>query len=516
MYCSDVIVHEYTHGIDYNERPSAPLYSGSNNTQGKALSEAIPDIFGELAEKYSTGTTDWIHTDGCGVANPDCRRRSNFADPPSFENLWWSAGDGCGPGADTFSNYCTSTQADYSNLNIPGKAAYLAAREPSEGAATHYQVTTTGIGEQSFGNLLYYCFNSVLTRTDLFTTYATCLHNRSCATQSSSQCQEVINAHDAVSIWRPYRTFAAATGEVGLAKHTVYPCQTCAISNRRYVFYRPTGTNAIYYRYKECALDSSTCGWSALYNLSVPMTTPPSSTTQVSGLLATTTAWICGPTYDGGSPGYPVRCRRIKSDNTVDYAPDPGGTRTDARVSIAWHSGYLYVVRKAAGSGSQALKWTRYNPSSNTWSTEANVGASTAHAPTIASDGSATNGLWLVYRRASDGRIVYRKFDAASTTWSSEMLAGRSTETPATATSLAAAVHKSRLHVASRDTTTGEIRYMSCAQPCTSQSDWTRWVVQNGLTFTPLYLGNVDGILSLWHGDPIETGYIQWNFKVSE
>lgn len=70
----DVLAHEFTHGVTESE--AGLVYSG----QSGAISEALSDIFGELAEAYVTGNTDW-HTgtavgwvlrDFVTPANGDC------------------------------------------------------------------------------------------------------------------------------------------------------------------------------------------------------------------------------------------------------------------------------------------------------------------------------------------------------------------------------------------------------------------------------------------------------------
>lgn len=61
------------------------------------------------------------------------------------------------------------------------------------------------------------------------------------------------------------------------------------------------------------------------------------------------------------------------------------------------------------------------------------------------------------------------------------------------------------------------LRYMSCALPCTSASEWSRWTAQDGSASPYPHLdaiGASDGALYLWrrHGSDA----VQWRYEMSQ
>ena len=70
----DIVAHEFTHGVTF--QTANLIY----RDQMGALNESLSDIFGEMVERHSTGTTDWMM--GSHLGAPAEMR--NLADPASI------------------------------------------------------------------------------------------------------------------------------------------------------------------------------------------------------------------------------------------------------------------------------------------------------------------------------------------------------------------------------------------------------------------------------------------------
>ena len=141
-----------------------------------------------------------------------------------------------------------------------------------------------------------------------------------------------------------------------------------------------------------------------------------------------------------------------------------------------------------------------------TWGSEYSTNIQTYYSPVLASSREDYYGpddahLLLVYSRASDSRIAFRKFDTVNNIFGAEFLAGNMDQSPTTTATPGASIFRDRLHIAARGSGSS-IWYLSCSLPCNYSTDWTRFVEQDPGATGGLVLDNYgpyDGYLYLYH-----------------
>jgi hypothetical protein len=308
--------------------------------------------------------------------------------------------------------------------------------------------------------------------------------------------------------------------------------------DRRYVFYHKPGAveDQVFYRYRPCAVSApfSECDWTAETLLpTASIRTPPSSARFLDRI------WTCGRAGASDS----ISCVRIKSDGSQDTVTVPGTAQTDRRVSVVEYNGKLYVFWKHAGAGTgpQPIKWNSYS-STGTWSGVQDAPFSSEWGPAAASgtmelNGNQGNGLWVVYVGDVGGTpaILYRSY-SPTTGWYADDLQAWNVDDPVApipVEEVTAAMHRGRLHVASRGLDPSQMYYFSCGLPrppdppgplCVGAQTWTRYVQQDpgSSGWVHLDASLQDGYpsdeqsLTLWHrwgAPPGYSGNLLWYRK---
>ncbi len=497
--CQNSIAHEAFHGVDEGIHGNSPVYNSSGETA--TLAEGISDVFAELVEAYAAGAApDWIHNTSCGPS----ARRSNLADPPLYTTLTCS-----GPDPDTWSNYqkpFTFCPTTYSNIGILGKAAYLASRSVGANPITHYGVPVAGIGRPALEKVLYSCLETDLTPTSTFVEYAQCMV--SAAADLGYDFGRVQDSLDSVGIWRPYKMLWTIPSTYVATTHQVDSGGT----DRRWAFYEsPLVRYAILAR-RTCGLEvcPNPYGWHD--EVSIGMSLRGGPATELFGHEI----YVCG----ANSANTSVLCRKLTQAGGLVNVASPPGT-SDKKVSLVSFGGALYLFKKAAGTGARAVTWNRFDFATGTWSVSMTTPISTDEPVSASAD---STGVWVVYRRATDGRIGYRKLtDVVANTWTNQVLLPAKADgiVPLVSGGPAAAVFRDRLHVVAAHPATGgdELRYMSCALPCSGSGSWTKWVLQDSdvdAGTTTIDAANPSGALQLNLWRRSATGQLIWKFKVSE
>lgn len=453
--CNDIVGHEITHGVDQFE---ANLnYSG----QSGALCEAFSDFFGELIEKYSMGTADWMQ----GTPSPytTCFPIRKLSDPENPPTCPPGYGGMCHYSSSHWNNYDASYESEFPhyNMGIGTKSGWLLGREPSQGAATFAGVTVTGIGEQKAGSVWYDVLCNRLSSSSKYTQFRTAIEQSAWTILNSSDAQQADRSVRAVGIW---------TGDVQEGGFdTDYPLSisnfTVSGQSRKYIFYRePVGTNPrLFYRYRTCPLYQG-CGWTSASQLSYTAKGPTS-------VVFNNYLWVFYK-YDLNNNIYIHRMDGSGNWNSFSWSPISTPT-TDASPFAIVAYNKIFVFYKSVGSGTRRVYYV-------TWSTS-NGWEGPFETPIFSTSGPVVADLyygWLhvFYEYGSTGQnLRYRWYYLG--TWSDEYYHGSTVGSPALA------VFKNRLHVATRasDNSIYYTSYCDDGVGCTYRPDeWTLWVKQDG------------------------------------
>lgn len=506
---TDAVGHEFTHAL-----ASATVPSPFGDTlQGGTVAEGLPDAVGQFVEQYSAGSTDWVvrGLNVCGDAGPDLRNPSS--------KIGYCSPSTSAPYPDHLSNFrddCVGGVDVHFNSSIVAKIAFLMGREPSEGSVTHWGVPVTGIGESAASRAWYYALTRYLAGATTHTDFAVALDSACLDVYYETfdfnhyaQCHYALLA---AGIWsrNGIAGWNIDNAPVGLASFTV------GGQARKWAFYRPLGVAAVRYRYRTCPTFGG-CSWSAETNLD-STTTGPSVATFGGNM------WACF----GSGAGTLIWCDRIDSTGTRHFGPDPAGyaAAVVGPPSLVPYSSKLFLAyRNSLGRS----VWRRYDPVAGVWGAEVDQGILASAEPVLASGDddpwrSGASTLWMVYRRTSDGRLAYRKYNDATNLFGLEVVAGPADVTATILDRPAAVLYRDRLHVVGRNYDFVPIlgygyhlRYMSCALPCTSASQWSRWSAQDGSAsqYPSLdAIGASDGALYLWRRDGSDA--LQWRYKMSQ
>lgn len=464
--CNDIVGHEVTHGVDQFE---ADLnYSG----QPGALCEAFSDFFGEMIEKYSMGTADWMQ----GTPSPyttcfPIRKLSDPENPPTCPIGYMGM---CHYSAAHWSNYDASAEYPHYNMGIGTKAGWLLGREPYQGAATFAGVTVTGIGEQKAGSVWYDVLCNRLSSNSKFTQFRTAIEQSAWTILGSSDAQQADRSVRAVGIW---------TGDVqesGL--DTDYPVSisnfTVSSQARKYIFYRePVGTNPrLFYRYRTCPLYQA-CGWSSASQLSYTAKGPTS-------VVFNNYLWVFYK-YDLNNNIY-IR-RMDGSGNWSSFSWSPLSTpTTDASPFAIVAYNRIFVFYKSVGSGARRVYYVTWSTSSG-WEGPFETPIFTTSGPVVAD--LYYGWLHVFYEYGYTGQnLRYRSYYLGI--WSDENYHGSTVGSPALA------VFKNRLHVATRasDNSIYYSSYCYSGIGCTYRpNEWTLRVKQDGGARNFLNLISDDG-----------------------
>lgn len=178
----DVVAHELTHAVTDSE--AGLIYQ---NEPG-AISEALSDIFGTLAEYYDNRSPDWeegedIYTPGVsGDALRSLQNPKKYGDPDRYADRYKGTSDNGGV---------------HTNSGIINKVGYLIAN-----GGTHYGVTVSGIGNDKLGKIFYRAIVYYVTANETFSNLRA--HAVKAATDlygaSSAEVNTVKNAFDSVGV----------------------------------------------------------------------------------------------------------------------------------------------------------------------------------------------------------------------------------------------------------------------------------------------------------------------------
>ncbi len=458
--CSDVIGHEFTHGVIQDE---AGLPSN-------AINEGLSDIMGEFFSQ-SLGTSDWVVKTG----SPNCSMavRSLYAPAPY---------------PDHYSNY-SDTAADPAHFNatIIGKLGYLLGRPVPH---VHWGRSVTGVGRESAQSLFYDAIVGGLSSSSGYIALRAALNDAAVATGNGTIIAATKAATEAVGLWSmDYDLGVDSDKAVRSAAFTV----NGALG--RFVLWK-TGTGLLSLIYKLCEMDE-TCGWYAAPTVGL--------TSHAAGvaILGTAMHFIWKENTSNA-----MHWRYMNSNGALS-AETALAFSTDTDLDAAEANGRVYVFWKTPGAGEQPLAGAYYGRSYWTALPPLPVDAVSAHGPAVAGD--TAGNVWIAYVRniGGAGRTVVRKYMGG--TWGAEMVFSEGlpvNQQPALV------FYRNRIHVAASATLplnafTG---YASCSMPCGSLADFTRWVkqeasaanysvslAQGGQSTSPLYLLHRNiGVSDVW------------------
>ncbi|MFH2104903.1 MAG: M4 family metallopeptidase, partial [Parcubacteria group bacterium] len=182
---SDIVAHEYTHGVVEYSITGGLTYSFESG----ALSEAYADIFGEAVEYYRAGSNDWLMGDEISVSGISSPIRS-LRDPGSV-----NSGLGFGPDRFYDSNfYCGYGDGGgvHHNSTVVSHAAYLMAM-----GGTHNGCTISAIGRAKEEEIFYRAVTTYFTSSEDFNDAYTAL-NSACTDLYGSASSECVNTRKAL------------------------------------------------------------------------------------------------------------------------------------------------------------------------------------------------------------------------------------------------------------------------------------------------------------------------------
>ena len=200
----DVMGHEFTHGVIYRSRLANP----STYSEARALMESYCDIFGEVIEYYTLGSTDW-----CVGTNFRSAFRRSFSNPTTYKlyNVYVSVNANCEPTVTpttSVSNYpvmyegvnWSTNDHPYINLMVQNRWFYLLAK-----GGTENEVTVSPIGIEKAAKIVY---NSMVDDYDATWTYedartSTIIKAEDLYGECSTEYQQVMNAWAAVNVGDP-------------------------------------------------------------------------------------------------------------------------------------------------------------------------------------------------------------------------------------------------------------------------------------------------------------------------
>jgi hypothetical protein len=474
--CLDIVAHEHTHLIDL----------GHNSVLGLSgmLSEGVPDIFAQFVEKHVHGQTDWVFQ-GANCSQACQSGARSLADPESTGH---------------HGNYAAVPGlAPYTFSMVPGKAAYLMGREPSEGAETYWGVSVTGTGATDAEQIWYQSLWACLPPNAQMGHLRDCLVWRGCsAPYGQSTCDAVHGALDAIGLFRQQQIASptiTTPREVAIAK------VSGGNADDQFIFYQDyfyQDQDHVWFRERSCPKTTEcTSQWGAPTSLGV------SWTGNVAAAARGNHIYVAGRPASGG-----VELLRYNANNgQVTQLHHFTGTGYDPEggVTMAEYDGDIYIYWKI--NGSQFGRGVQWSPTGGgSWADWGVNVITTVARPTLASgtmdgyDPDPNKGLWLFYQDSiANNGIRYREWDPSSG-WSTIESAG--TQSDLTDGAPGVAIWRDRLHLVARtDSSPSQTFHKSCPLPCsTPANDWTHWREHDLNTGTVgLTLVGQGPVLELWH-----------------
>lgn len=443
--CTDVMGHEFTHAIVDDELEME---------ESNYIDEGLADIMGEFFSQYM-GTTDWAMYTGSPSCDYPIR---NLASPGS----WTDPLDGVAY-PDHWSNcWMEATRPSHHNATILGKTAHLLGRPSAEGSTTHWGRTVQGVGRATAEQIYYHSITDFLSASaDLTEVRMSAIDAAEAEFPGNTTVIQATKASmDAVGIWTPDYDF-------GINSDTAVRSTTFSVSGiqRRYYLWKLAGATDLKLRYNTCEACEPNCRNN--------VTTTIGDTTNSPGLASV------------GRKLHFVWKDRTSSAIKWRYVDDYGAMSstttlaytTDSDIDAARVGTRFFVFWKPVGSGEQLLAGAYWYNSQWTSLGTLPAGTVSAHGPAVTGDSSGN--LWLVYVKSVGGedRVVARKRSSGGS-WGSEIVFSGSLATQQPT----AEYYRDRVHIAAENMVDSayDIGYTSCEMPCSSGSDFTRWVIQDG------------------------------------
>jgi Zn-dependent metalloprotease len=226
----DLMGHEFAHAVSHAE------LAFGDALPGWAMGESFADVFAEFMQHYAQGSTDWTQI-LCGSTI------YSLANPPAYSG--WCGGDCyCArPHPDHWSMFRSDCTYVHWNRTITSKAGYLLGREPSEGAATHWGLPVTGIGETAAGAVWYRALTQYLASTTTYTQFRTAIYQACYDLLGGNDYLNCLHSVDAIGLWTPDSAVPwQVVDPVSLSHFSV------GGEARRWLFYRDWSSDVLAYR----------------------------------------------------------------------------------------------------------------------------------------------------------------------------------------------------------------------------------------------------------------------------
>lgn len=423
--CTDIILHEFTHGIDSVEAqlPSAGSLCADHG-ESYNLEESYADVIPQLMDRMN-GDDDWILGEGCVSKNIN---KDNML-------------------------YSDAQASQY----LPTKVAYLLG-QTDHPESTYAGVTVAPIGQQTLSQLWLDTFTQQLNSQSDFRDFAR-------KTVMAASLPESLNAEDAVDavgLWREGTAFSNLASDG--------PIAFVAQSDRRLAFTYDSSTQRV--SLNACEADGS-CVEEAFPNTQ-------SATAPVAAVTENDDVYVFVTHLSSGDVQYRVFEEATGQWDALSNVPN---VATDAQPSVA-HVPATPVGANATIPEQICLTYKQMSADGGTSSPVAGtcleVGG-TWPAPTLVPDASTSQGpatawvgtrIYVVWRDATDGLYVS---SADGFQWHPKTLLAD--PTGSSTSSVALSPYRDRLHIAAL--ADGELWYRSyCPHDadCTYRPNaWTSW-----------------------------------------
>lgn len=446
--CTDVIGHEFAHGVDFSEKQTARCVADDANgiycRHEEAMAEAWPDILGESFQQivYPTEGTPWVLNDGQAYCSPI----RNLATPENADH------------ASTIDWYETDRGTRmHDNSTALSKGLHLLGRPATEGSTSYYGVSVTGIGISDAVDVFYQALTEELPDTTdrSFSDLRQALLS-SAGSQfgySSTQYYATEDMVEALGFWTKASSWVQALSSP--PKMGVYG-QIVSTEYTRAIVFQESGSLKYSYRYQTYVPPFLRWVWST-----------PTTIAATTGSFDVYTEIV----IIGGIPfGTRLNVYYADSLNRIrHFAIERDGTTSD---NALLYNGSAITVK--AGSAIRFVpdgKKLFYVPSGTTTVKWADVSGNTVTSP-VSTSIPVTSGFDVDYQGGRyhafwlDNNVLNHKA-TYGTNW-------YAVNTPMwlNTTDFALESDGGSLHVMMKNTTKGWI-YQSCRNDCTLDTDWT-------------------------------------------
>lgn len=199
----DIVGHEYFHAVkQFAIPPDGLTYAGESG----ALDESLSDVFGELVERYITGSTDWKMGTYWWKADPDLptgHALRNLSNPPEYvfngiviqnrhyPDRYYSPDFYCGPEDDFHEKL-------HFNSTVVSKAFYLMAN-----GGTFNYCHVNAIGPDKVAQIAYRAISTKFVADETFNQAYNAINQACQELYPAADCAQVRNALKAVELDQP-------------------------------------------------------------------------------------------------------------------------------------------------------------------------------------------------------------------------------------------------------------------------------------------------------------------------